>query len=126
MCHVKHFTSKTQKIGEKGEDLAVMFLVKRGFRVIERNFTTRYGEIDVIARKSGILHFIEVKTLRFTGNPAQNVTRTKLRRMIKTIAEYFAEKRVSRGTRWQIDVILVVLREGSQPTKIEFLTNVHF
>lgn len=126
MCHVKRFTSKTQKIGEKGEDFAEMFLVKHGFRIIERNFTTRHGEIDIIARKSGILHFIEVKTLRFTGNPGQNVTRAKLRRMVKTIAEYFIEKSVSRGTRWQIDVVLVVLEGGDKQAKIEFLKNIHF
>ncbi|MDD5164906.1 MAG: YraN family protein, partial [Patescibacteria group bacterium] len=56
---------KTQKqlLGNLGEDLAVEFLEKQGYKIIERNLKTgRVGEIDIIARKDGELIFIEVKT----------------------------------------------------------------
>ena len=51
LLHVKRFTSKTQKIGEIGEKIAEMFLVKHGFTIIDRNFTHKLGEIDIIAQK---------------------------------------------------------------------------
>ena len=63
LFHVKRFTSKTQKIGEIGEKIAEMFLVKHGFTVIDRNFTHKLGEIDLVAKKSGKLYFFEVKAI---------------------------------------------------------------
>ena len=63
----KVFTSETQKIGEIGENVACKFLVKQGFTIIERNYTRKYGEIDIVAQrheKQGIrLYFIEVKAV---------------------------------------------------------------
>ncbi|HXK35402.1 MAG TPA: YraN family protein [Candidatus Paceibacterota bacterium] len=58
---MKKFSSKAQKIGEIGEDLACRFLMKNGFSILERNYTKKWGEIDVVAKKGGVLHFIEVK-----------------------------------------------------------------
>jgi len=59
----KIFTSKTQKIGEIGENIAIKFLVKHGFSIKERNYTKKWGEIDIIAEKQGKLYFIEVKSV---------------------------------------------------------------
>ena len=61
---MKKFTSKNQQIGQVGEDLAVKFLVKQGFSLLERNYTLKIGEIDIVATKAQKLHFIEVKTLQ--------------------------------------------------------------
>lgn len=57
--------SKTekQKVGEMGENVACRFLVKHGYKIIEQNYWKKWGEIDVIAKKKGVLHFIEVKTV---------------------------------------------------------------
>lgn len=60
---MKQFTSKTQKIGEIGEKIAEMFLVKQGFTIIDRNFTHKLGEIDFIAKKSAKIYFFEVKSI---------------------------------------------------------------
>jgi Holliday junction resolvase-like predicted endonuclease len=60
---MKIFTSKNQKIGLLGEKYAEMFLVKHGFSIIDRNFSTRFGEIDIVAVKDNSYHFIEVKTI---------------------------------------------------------------
>jgi len=70
----KVFTSKTQRIGEIGENIAVKFLMKHGFAVLERNYTKKWGEIDIIAKKSDKLYFIEVKSVSRRTIP-QNVTR---------------------------------------------------
>lgn len=68
---MKKFTSNTQKIGEIGEKLAEKFLMKRNYTILDRNYTKKCGEIDVIAEKNGKLVFCEVKTINFkTSAPA--------------------------------------------------------
>ena len=64
MVHI--FTSKSQKTGLIGEELACKFLMKHGFKIIERNYTKKWGEIDVIAYKSSRYHLIEVKSTSVT------------------------------------------------------------
>lgn len=54
---------RTQRVGALGEELVAKFLMKRGFNVIDRNFRKKWGEIDVIATKKNILHFVEVKSV---------------------------------------------------------------
>lgn len=58
-----------RKIGDFGEDIAEMFLVKRGFKILERNHLRKWGEIDIIAKKSRRLYFIEVKTVSCVTYP---------------------------------------------------------
>ena len=60
---MKIFTSKSQKIGEIGEDIAEKFLMKSGFTIVERNYTRKWGEIDIIAKKRGVVCFFEVKSV---------------------------------------------------------------
>ena len=71
MLHVKQFTSKTQKIGEIGEKIAEMFLVKQGFIIVEKNFTHKLGEIDIIAQKDRKIYFFEVKSI--IGKNKENI-----------------------------------------------------
>jgi len=74
----KVFTSKTQQIGEIGENIAVKFLMKHGFAILERNYTKKWGEIDIIAKKSNKLYFIEVKSVS-RRTIAPNVNRETLK-----------------------------------------------
>lgn len=69
---MKIFTSPKQQIGLKGEKAAEMFLVKHGFTVIDRNYSTRFGEIDLITTKNGRIHFFEVKTVTVTHETQSN------------------------------------------------------
>lgn len=55
--------TEKRKTGDLGEDIAAMFLVKQGFSVVERNYLRKWGEIDIIAKKDGVLYFVEVKTV---------------------------------------------------------------
>jgi Holliday junction resolvase-like predicted endonuclease len=50
-------------VGKIGEDTAARFLVKQGFMIVERNYWKKYGEIDIVAKKKGVIHFVEVKTV---------------------------------------------------------------
>ncbi len=81
------------KLGHKGEGLAVKYLKRRGYRIIQRNFKTSMGEIDIIARDRETLVFIEVKTRESLeyGQPFESVTRAK-RRKIANVATLFLKK----------------------------------
>ena len=92
--------TEKQKIGRIGEDIACTFLVKRGFFVIHRNYRKKYGEIDIICEKDGMLHFVEVKTVsrenvsRETPDSYRaedNIHEAKLRRIGRTIEAYLLE-----------------------------------
>lgn len=128
---MKRFTSKTQRTGELGETLAAQFLLSRGFSILERNYTKRVGEIDIVARTGKVLHFVEVKTLYDYGgfretepNPFENVTPFKMGRIFRTAAWYLAERGIPRETRWVVDVVAVVVSRETRHAKIRVLWNV--
>ncbi len=87
---MKHFISKTQKIGEIGEEKAVQYLIQNGFSIVERNVSNRYGEIDVVAKKDSEHYFFEVKTGKRGGlvHPAENLTKEKLRKVYISASHY--------------------------------------
>ena len=96
-------------IGDSGEEFAAFILELNGFCVLERNFRTSIGEIDIIATKDGILHFIEVKTRTedVYGRPAEAVTENKAR-VIRKVAECYLGKRRVTWKRISFDVFEVM------------------
>jgi putative endonuclease len=130
---MKRFSSNTQKIGKVGEDLACRFLRSKGFNIIERNYTKKWGEIDIVARKSKKYYFCEVKTVSRetmhdfsceTYRPEENVSPSKLKRIHKTIGTYLAEEKIPESTDWQIDVIAIFLGIRDKTARIRVLPNV--
>ena len=123
---MKKFTSETQKVGQLGEDIAVKFLMKQGYEIIDRNFTQKCGELDIVAKNKGKVHFIEVKTVSCESfyRPEENVSPRKLKRMARAIQIYMAQKHVSYETDWQIDVITVILNHRNRTAKVEVLENI--
>lgn len=128
----KVFTSQTQKIGEIGENIAVRFLVKQGFVVIDRNYTKKWGEIDIIAEKSDKLYFIEVKSVnRETLAAVQNDYRAednmhpwKLKRLSRTIQTYLLHKKVPDEREWQVDLLLVYLDLKNKKSRVEVVSDI--
>ena len=99
----------TRAIGTQGEDVAVEYLKNKGYKVIERNFNCRYGEVDVIAYENGYYVFIEVKsrnTLAF-GLPREAVTPIKCQRIL-SVARYWLFKHRLTGVPVRFDVIEIV------------------
>lgn len=82
-------------IGDSGEEFAAKVLTESGYQILERNYSTRYGEIDIIALKDGVLHFIEVKTRTSIdyGYPAEAVTEAKISRIRRTAESYITRRR---------------------------------
>lgn len=75
--------------GMKAEDRACKFLKKQGFKIIERNFHSKFGEIDIIAKKDEILHFIEVKSTARNYEVAERLDTKKYKKILKTVNFYF-------------------------------------
>ena len=91
--------------GNIAEDNACVFLLNNGYMIIERNFYSRFGEIDVIATKEEVFHFVEVKSALDYELAIQNITPTKLSRFIKTVNVYL--KKNSLDVDFMIDALVV-------------------
>ncbi|HCF49591.1 MAG TPA: YraN family protein [Syntrophomonas sp.] len=97
-------------LGKMGEDLAVKYLEKKGYCIVERNYRTPYGEVDIICSDRGELVFVEVKTRRCTsyGSPEEAVTRRKKEHIKKTALCYLAGlNRPCRNIRFDVIAILI-------------------
>ncbi len=106
-------SSDRKTIGNKGEQLAAQFLLRKGFRILERNYRTSRGEIDIIAQKGRTLVFVEVKTdcTGGFGAPEGWVTSRKQRQIVKMALRYLREKDFPEIDP-RFDVIGITLREG--------------
>jgi putative endonuclease len=113
-----------QKIGRLGEEIAVKHLVKHFFEILDRNYRKKWGEIDIVAKKDGILHFIEVKTVSYETKPEENVHFWKRKRLSRVIQTYLADKNVSCETDWQVDSIAVFLNFKTRQAKVRFIENI--
>lgn len=85
-----------KQIGDHGEEFASKILSDMGYEIMERNYWTKLGEIDIIARRDRTLHFIEVKTRTQNayGYPAESVTQAKLDNMRKAAQIYMSNRRL--------------------------------
>ena len=132
----KVFTSGTQKIGELGENIAVKFLVKHNFSILERNYTKKWGEIDIIAEKDNKIYFIEVKSVSRDDiqngpretldqyRPEDNMHPWKLKRLSRTIQTYLISKRIPEKKKWQVDLIVVFLDLKNKKAKVKVVKDI--
>ena len=102
--------------GNIAEDKACTFLLENNFEIIERNFYSRFGEIDIIASKNGVFHFIEVKSALEYELAVQNITPGKLHKFIKTVHVYMKKNKLD--TDFMIDAVIVT------PKNIELVENI--
>ena len=100
-------------VGKKGEDMVAAFLKKNGHTIIKRNYISRFGEIDIIAEKDGLLLFVEVKTRRANSlvSPKEAVNSHKIRRMMLTAEDYLSKTQMSDGLQPRLDVAEVSVKE---------------
>ena len=105
---------KRKTTGERGEEIAAGFLEKHNFRIIQRNFRCRCGEVDIIARDGKTLVFVEVKTRRNAtyGLPQLAVTPFKQRQISKAALTYLSKNRLMKEDA-RFDVISVLLLDSS-------------
>ncbi|MDO8589745.1 MAG: YraN family protein [bacterium] len=139
--------TEKRRLGDIGENIACGFLEKRGFEIIERNYLRKWGEIDIVARKSNVIHFVEVKSVsrvtldepvtharpltpersdggRGTSDyrPEDNMHPWKLKRLSRAIQTYLLEKNLELD--WQLDLVTVKMDHQTRKARVELIDNV--
>ena len=107
------------ELGKLGEDLAVDYLLKKGYKIVARNFTFQKAEVDIIARKDNVLAIIEVKT-RSTpdfGNPQEFVKARQIQRLVKAVDHFVTDHELDVDVRFDIVAII----QNKAGTKVEHL-----
>ncbi len=84
----------TRQIGNIGEDFTVEFLKSKGCEILDRNFTIKGGEIDIVAKKGNLVHFVEVKSRKKDPltSASSAITQKKINLIVKTAREYYIRK----------------------------------
>lgn len=122
------------EIGKIGENIARSFLVKHGFSILDTNYRTKYGEIDIIAEKDSKLKFIEVKSIKVKDFsnlssisilPEDNLTKEKYRKILISLETYLNHKNVTQETKYQIDLACVYIKTETREGKVKYIQNIH-
>ena len=131
--------TEKQKIGALGEEIASKFLTNKGFTIKLRNYRKKCGEIDIIAEKGEILHFIEVKSVsRESSNdfdpgvshetcgyrPEDNIHPQKLKRLSRAISLYLWENFHENEPKWVFDAITVKLNIKTTRAFVKFIGDI--
>lgn len=128
---IQVFTTPQQKIGQRGEDIALKYIKSKDFKVLNRNYATKDGEIDLVAVKDNVLYFIEIKTTLLRNanvldnsryKPEYNVSREKLLKMQLCAETYVFEHNVSCETRF--GAILIEIDDKNNRSFIRFMRNI--
>jgi len=108
-----------KELGKKGEELALRFLKKKGYRIIEKNYVCKLGEMDIIGKEKDTLVFIEVKTRASTefGPPQLAVHSSKQRQLSKVALNYLNEKRLN-DVKARFDVVAIVLEQNREEIEL--------
>lgn len=116
--------------GKLGEAIAAKFLILRGWKIIERNLRLPFGEVDIVARKGEVIHFVEVKTVSrensATGSPdyrPEELVHTKKLEKIRRVAEFYLVSREI-DLSPQIDVVTVHLEKTTQKARCLLIESV--
>jgi len=95
----------SRAVGDAAEQRAVEFLRSEGFRIVDRNISSRFGEIDILAMKGEVLHIIEVKSAPTFEQAANNITPAKIRKILMTAEAYMKKHRLD--TDYSLDAVIV-------------------
>ena len=103
-------------LGERGETAACRFLEAQGYKILEKNYKCKLGEIDVITRRQGRLAFVEIKTRTSTqfGTPQEAVNLQKQEKIFKVAQWYLKEKKILKSP-IAFDVVAILWKEGQTP-----------
>ena len=116
-----------KRIGQIGEDIAAQYLIEKGFRIIERNYQKRIGEIDIVTMIKNVIVFFEVKTTSAayssTFLPEQHVNAQKANKLRKICEYYLSEKRYGLDWQWRIDVIGVTINTDKKRAYVRHFEN---
>ncbi len=121
------------EIGKIGESVTKTFLMKHGFTVLTTNYRTKFGEIDIIAKKDNRLRFIEVKSVKVRDfnnienlavKPEDNLTQDKWNKLTTSVEIYLRHMSVTHGTLWQMDLACVYINPEIREGRVILMENV--
>jgi len=103
----------TKTLGFYGENYASNLLLKSGYKILERNFRAKFGEIDIVALKEGILIFVEVKTRKsgIYGKPEEAVTPYKVLK-IERVGQLYSKLHPDLPKKLRIDVVSLIIENN--------------
>lgn len=112
------------RLGKKGEQLAVDFLIKKNYKILERNYRFEKAEVDIIALKNNMLVIVEVKTRSSTefGNPQDFVKPKQIKNLVKAVNEYVIENNLDVEVRFDI----IALVNKNERFEIEHLEDAFY
>ena len=121
-----------KQLGAFGEKIAINFLKRKGYQILDKNFSfasgLEKGEIDIVAQKGDIISFVEVKSLIEVSNfsPEEKVNFQKQEK-IKKIAQIWLDKnKRALDSKWQIDVLSIKIDPSFKKAKVKHLENIVF
>ncbi|WP_172197467.1 YraN family protein [Campylobacter sp. RM16188] len=103
-------------LGKSAESDACDFLQKEGCQILDRNFSCKFGEIDIIAKKDEILHFVEVKATQGDYEAAYRLTGSKMQKILKAVDYYLLKNGLNSD--FQVDLITI------ENNKINWIKNI--
>ncbi len=118
--------SVAKEIGRLGEDMTARYLEGQGFYIARRNYTTRYGEIDIVAENREYIVFVEVKTRDegYIVSPQAAVTKEKQRKIVLTALDYLRLRRVEMNYRFDIaEVTYKIDENGEFKASLNYIKN---
>lgn len=129
--------AKHNDIGKIGEDIATKWFTQNGYTIVGRNYRKKYGEIDIVARETNSIHFIEVKSVSYetksdlersvshgTWRPEENVHTQKQKRLKRVIETWIIENNYN--GMWQIDIVTVRIVLKDRIARVNLIKNVIF
>lgn len=133
--------TERRKMGDLGESLACEFLRRNGYEILDRNYLRKWGELDIVAKKENVIHFVEVKTVSIrpgealeatrgeggasgqgSYRPEDNVHPWKLQRLSRTMQTYLMDKNLDND--FQLDLVTVKLDTSARKGRVELIENV--
>lgn len=114
------------KTGKNGEDRVAAFLRKSGFKVTKRNYSCRFGEIDIIAETEEYIIFVEVKTRKLGSlvSGAEAVTIAKQERIMLTAMDYISKTECMLQPRFDVAVVTVTQKaDGTESYSLNYIEN---
>jgi putative endonuclease len=115
--------NRSQALGRRGEEQAAKYLQSNGYKILEQNYRTPYGEIDIIAKEENVIVFVEVKTRssRAFGFPEESITQEK-KAHLQNSALFYLQDIPMPDSDWRIDVISI-RRSNANDTEIVHFEN---
>jgi putative endonuclease len=114
-----------QELGRWGEERAAQHLESIGYKILERNWRCRRGEIDLIAQTDDMLVFVEVKTRRGRdfGMPEEAITRKKVKRLLE-LGQYYLLEKDREDVDWRVDMVAVELDRAGNLLRCEHVPDI--